>query len=168
MSNYSSYLPDVNGSILQRVSKCGYELAFVLDKLKTPEICLAAVKNDPQALQFVPEELQTTEMLCEAVRADLTAYYHIKRHKVNEDIALELVKKDGMMLTILPPHLLTERVLAEAAEQVRTLERAAPMDGLEPEGRKRTVVEETSEGEAPRRIIKPKRRMEKSSHEWAQ
>jgi hypothetical protein len=43
-------------------------LEFVPEKLKTPELCLAAVEKDGKAMKYLPEDLKTAEMCFEAVK----------------------------------------------------------------------------------------------------
>ncbi len=51
---------------LEAVKSDGRALVFVPEALKTPELCLVAVKQNPQALRWVPEALRTGEIADEA------------------------------------------------------------------------------------------------------
>ena len=49
------------------IENSGWALRYVPEKLKTPELCLLAVQNEGHALQYVPEKLKTPELCLLAV-----------------------------------------------------------------------------------------------------
>jgi hypothetical protein len=77
------------------VKKNGEALYHVPESLKTPELCLEAIKNDiyGNALEYVPDSIKTPELCIEAVKNDYDAFECVPEHlKPQVKAALEAHK----------------------------------------------------------------------------
>jgi hypothetical protein len=62
---------------LAAVKQNGEALQYVPEELRTAELCLAAVQDDGMALAYVPEELQTAELRLTAVKQEQESWHFI-------------------------------------------------------------------------------------------
>jgi hypothetical protein len=59
-------------------------LEYVPEGVKTPELCLEAVKGNGGALEYVPEGLKTPELCFEAVKRALWALQFVPKNIYKE------------------------------------------------------------------------------------
>jgi hypothetical protein len=78
-----------NQDILAAIQENGYNIAHVD---KTPERCLAAVRQNGFALRVIPEALHTADMCIEAVRQNGRAIEYVSKKVLSYDICLEAVR----------------------------------------------------------------------------
>jgi hypothetical protein len=83
---------DNKSDALAFVKKLGNNLQFI--KKQTPEICLAAIKNDPFALVYIQE--QTSELCLIAVKISGISLPYVREQ--TPEICLEAVKQNGSAL----------------------------------------------------------------------
>ena len=94
-------------------------LEYISDKLKTPEICLAAVKQDGWQLQFVPDKLKTPEICLAAVKENGRALHFVPTELITPEICLAAVEQNGMALISVPDKLKSEVYLAAVKQDRR-------------------------------------------------
>ena len=117
--------------------------------LKTPDICLAAIKKQARAFDYMPKEALTSEIYLEAVKNDTVGFEvgvfkkmpdefktpeiclevikktpeaiknNIPKELITEEICLEAVKKNGYMLEFVPEEFMTTPVCIAAINQTR-------------------------------------------------
>ncbi|MCR5256685.1 MAG: DUF4116 domain-containing protein [Desulfovibrio sp.] len=68
-------------------------LACMPDELKTPELCMEAVKQYGVALRFVPKELRTAETCLVAVKQEAMAFKYVPEAMQTEDVCLEFFRQ---------------------------------------------------------------------------
>lgn len=79
------------------IKKSAFNIEFVPEAMKTPELCLAAaVKRNGLVLEAVPGELRTPQICRAALKAVDSADYKILPYIPYPDICLEGLKKFGM------------------------------------------------------------------------
>ena len=66
------------------MTKHGYALEYVPEDKRSPEICLAAVKQDGHALAFVPEDKRSPEICLAAVTQNEYALCYVPDHLKSE------------------------------------------------------------------------------------
>ena len=77
------------------------DLAHVPEELKTPEVCLAAVKNAGRALAFVPDALKTPDFCLAAVRSNGCALEYVPDELIRKGFAYGVLDIEGMKKRIL-------------------------------------------------------------------
>jgi hypothetical protein len=117
----------------------GQALCFVVPELRTEELCMAALAEDPRALQSVPPavlaRLDRAAVEAALLRGGRAALSQVLRHVPAEwlaerTFAQRVVELDGRALRFLPASLRGDRALVELAELAerrdgRALARAA-------------------------------------------
>ena len=63
-----------------------YDLSLMPKSEKTPEACLAAVKQDGRALHYVPENLKSPEICLEAVKRNAWAITDVPESMKTKDV----------------------------------------------------------------------------------
>jgi hypothetical protein len=95
---------------LVAVKKCGIlALEYVPEELKTLKICRAAVKNNRRSLQYVPERLRTEKLCRVAINEDGLALEYVPENFKTLEICLAAVRKDRGALSYVPKRLKTEQ-----------------------------------------------------------
>lgn len=90
-------------------------LRNIPDDMKTPELCLAAVKQDGMALEYVPDHLKTPELCLTAVRKHGLAYLVVPDRLKTVEMSICLINWLGASgLVYVPDHLQTDEVIALA------------------------------------------------------
>ena len=75
-------------------------LSNIEEDLRTPEICMEAVKKNGTALSAVPENLITNEMCMEAVKNNGLALQYVPL--ITKDLCEEAIKNTGSALQYVP------------------------------------------------------------------
>jgi hypothetical protein len=94
-----------------------WNLAIVPEELRTPEICLAAVKQDGSALYYVPEKFKTPEIYRAAVNQNGLALKYVPEQFKTPEIYLAAVKQNGLALAYVPEELRTPEIYLAAVNQ---------------------------------------------------
>lgn len=72
---------------------------FYIDQVeKTPERCLAAVRQNGLALQLIPKDIHSVALCLEAVKQNASAIKYVSRKIITNDICLEAVRSDGTVI----------------------------------------------------------------------
>uniref|UniRef100_A0A6C0BMM0 DUF4116 domain-containing protein n=1 Tax=viral metagenome TaxID=1070528 RepID=A0A6C0BMM0_9ZZZZ len=84
---------------IQAVEKNGLAIKYLCDDLKTKEVCLAAIKEDPYALRYIStaKQLELGKELClEAIRRDKTVFPHVcdQMKAIHPELYLEVIRQD--------------------------------------------------------------------------
>ena len=81
------------------VSKQFDEMGMTSLHLKTPELCLTAVKQDGTALNSIPPDRKTPELCLAAVRQNGIALQYVQQTMPNyNEICLAAVRQNGTVL----------------------------------------------------------------------
>ena len=94
----------------------GDALRFVPGSLLTPELCLAAVRNEC-LLCLVPEDRRSADLCLAAVQADQFALKSVPRELRTPKLYLAAVQSFGCALKYVPEEFKTEALCAEAVRQ---------------------------------------------------
>ena len=92
MANYITDIIELYEADIQKVTHCGMDLQFI--KEQTPELCLAAVQQNEQALEYV--KVQTPELCLAAVQQNGYALEYVKVQ--TSEICLAAVQQNGYAL----------------------------------------------------------------------
>lgn len=84
---------------------------------KTPERCLAAVKQNGHALKKIPKALHTVDLCHEAVKQNGLALEYISEKVLTNEICLEAVRKNGTALSYVLDKFQTRELRLEAIKQ---------------------------------------------------
>jgi len=96
----------------------GIVLKFVPEQLRTPQLCLKAVRSNGLALCFVPEEQQTHQIVMAAVTNEGAALeYAVPEFQNDPDICEKAVESNGEALEFVPEHLCTKPLVLSALAQ---------------------------------------------------
>ena len=98
--------------------------------MRTPEICLEAVKSDGSALKYVPEDIKTPEMCLEAVKHSGLAISSIPKEMLTYGICLEAAKHSGLAISSIPKEMLTYEICLEAVKHSRFAISSIPKEML--------------------------------------
>ena len=108
---------------LAAVRKDGFALAHVPEKLRTEEICRAAIFRprsrimfEAELLDYVPEELRLSVCLAGVQERGYVLYCLPEQLKTPE-ICLAAVQNDGLALQYVPEELKTEEICRAAVQQ---------------------------------------------------
>ena len=101
---------------LAAVKHSGFTLGLTPETLRTVEMCTAAVSENGGALKYVPDELVTADMCLTALRKSRHAMFWIPSAMLTEDMCVTAVQAHGRCaLSSIPDRLKTPKVLAAAA-----------------------------------------------------
>ncbi len=92
-------------------------LHFVPDAMKSPALCLEAVRQDGMALAAVPAWLQTPEICLEAVRQNGLALEVVPKQLRTMALCLEAVRSSGWAIKFVPEALKTPKFCLEAVRR---------------------------------------------------
>ena len=93
------------------------DLRFIPDRLKTPELCELAVKNNGFTLSYVPENLKTKE-LCElAIQQNGWALRYVPDRLKTQELCELAVQQNGYALRYIPEELKTKELCKLAIKQ---------------------------------------------------
>jgi hypothetical protein len=92
-------------------------LKYVPEKLKTPDICLAAVRKNGKTLRYVPEKLKTPYICLEAVEQNSYALRYIPDNLKESQFYIRAVKQDGNALKYVPEEFKTPEICLAAVKQ---------------------------------------------------
>lgn len=91
---------------------------FYIDRVeKTPDRCLAAVRQTGRALEVIPKALHTSELCLEAVKQNGQALKCASKKVITYDICMEAVKNDGEVLAFVSDKFYTLELFVEAIKQ---------------------------------------------------
>lgn len=91
---------------------------FIINSVeKTPERCLAVVKQNGEALAMIPKALHTQDLCLEAVKQNGQALKYVSKKMLSHDICLEAVKDNGEALSFVPEKQHTKELFLEAIKQ---------------------------------------------------
>ena len=103
-----------NDDIMAAIQKNG----FYIDRVeKTPDRCLAAVRQDGNALRVIPKALHTQELCSEAVKQNGQAVKYISKKVISYNICMEAVKNDGNALAFVPEEFYKYKLFTEAIRE---------------------------------------------------
>jgi hypothetical protein len=91
--------------IFELVKKEGLALEDVPEKLKTYDVCLAAVRNSGWVLGYVPEKHKTAELCLEAVRQNGVALVDVPEEQKTAELCFEAVRQNDGALPFVPEKL---------------------------------------------------------------
>jgi hypothetical protein len=83
------------------------------EHLKTPEICLEAVKLYSPDIKYVPEELRTEE-ICNIALSFHLNFEFIPKKFITYEMCLGFIKQGARILEHIPKELMTEELCSEA------------------------------------------------------
>lgn len=108
---------------LEVVKIDGTKLWAVPDKLKTPEICLAAILQTPCAVsQNIPDDIMTPGFCQKLCDRNDEVFLSLPADKKPYSLCLDVVRRNGEMIRHVPRHLLDEGLcLAAVASKSRSL-----------------------------------------------
>ena len=153
--------PDVR---LAAVPQDGDALYYVPPELMNPEICLAAVTQNGRALVHVPPEVRTPEICLAAVKQNCWALEHVPPALKSPEVCLAAVTQNGRALVHVPPELRTrETCLTAVAQNGHALELVLP-ELMTPEI---CLVAVTQDGPRLVQSIVPSYGLEVGAHETA-
>ena len=104
---------ETDEEILEKIKKNGWSLQLYD---RTPERCLAAVKQDGRALRFVHKKYKTYEVCLEAIKNG-GALSLVPRELLTAEFCLEAVKHNGIALKSIPFNLITSKMCLVAVKQ---------------------------------------------------
>jgi hypothetical protein len=89
----------------------------VPDEIKTPELCIAAVKQNGFALEFVPKDLMTTEVCLAAVYRYGCALEYVPESLKSAEMCLAAIRQNALALEYVPENLKTLELCLEAIRE---------------------------------------------------
>jgi len=100
--------------------------AFIHKVEKTPERCMAAVKQSGYALKWIPKSMHTVDLCMEAVKQDGNSLRHVSRKMLTYTISLEAIKQSGRALAYVMDNFKDRKLCLEAIRQDGTAIRYVP------------------------------------------
>lgn len=92
--------------------------SWFIDKVeKTPERCMAAVKQNGNALKCIPQRIHTVELCLEAVKNDGNSLRYVHKKILTYEICLEAVKNNGIALLYVPDNIKNKDLCKKAVKQ---------------------------------------------------
>lgn len=121
------------GNARKRVKHNQSILCVIPEKLRTPELCLLAVKNNGDALRDVPMELRSRDLCLEAVKRHGEGLTYVPKELRDREICEAAVNEYGRALMYVPKKWITEKmaytaistaplVLSSVPEEMKTLD----------------------------------------------
>jgi len=101
-------------SIIELLRQNGWFLDHVE---KTPEHCLAAVRQDGNVLRIIPKSLQTEELCHEAIKTGNLPLNKISNKIITYDLCLKAVKVNGRLISDIPKEFINKNLCREAVKQ---------------------------------------------------
>lgn len=118
MGNISALVIKMNDQdIITAIQKNGL---YIEQVEKTPERCLAAVRQNGLALQLIPKDLHSVALCLEAVKQNASAIKYVSRKIITDDICLEAVRSDGTVIaysTFIPDEFRTKKLYLNVIKQ---------------------------------------------------
>jgi hypothetical protein len=105
------------------VKQDGYALVWVPNELRTPDLCLVAIKQDGDALRYVPNKLKTPDLCLAAVTQDGAAIQYVPNELRTPDLCMAAVTQDGIAIRYVPNELRTpDLCMAAVKKNANTLQ----------------------------------------------
>jgi hypothetical protein len=106
--------PEVCLAAVRRGYQGWQALEYVPESAKTPELCLYAVQRNGYALKFVPEALKTPELCLDAVQSNRYALKFVPEALKTPELCLAAVQQHGWALEHVPEALKTPELCLPA------------------------------------------------------
>jgi len=100
--------------IITEIQKNGYYIDRVE---KTPERCLAAVKQNGLVLKLIPKAIHTIDLCLEAVKQNGLALKYISKKVLTSEIYFEAVRNNGIALSYVPDTFKTRELCLAAVKK---------------------------------------------------
>lgn len=111
------------GSAIQDLQEDGFRLKMIPDEDITEEMCMVAVQQNGYALVYVPERFISLELLkicCETSDNPVPWAVRLMMNRgaeFSDEILLYGCSQDGLLLLVLPKHLITKEVIYQCCDQ---------------------------------------------------
>ena len=100
------------------IKKSAFNIEFVPEAMKTPELGLAAAGHRGETLKFVPDRLKTPKMCRAAVDSNSYALYYVPEGLKTPELCMAAVKRNGLVLEAVPGELRTPQICRAALKAV--------------------------------------------------